>query len=73
MDGTKSFFISDIFHKAFVEVNEEGTEAAAATSVIVTTSAITNTFNANHPFVFLIQHESTGAILFMGKIMSPVY
>jgi len=73
MDGTKSLFISDILHKAFVEVNEEGTEAAAATSVIVTTSAITNTFNADHPFVFLIQHESTGAILFMGKIMSPVY
>ena len=73
MDGTKSLFISDILHKAFVEVNEEGTEAAAATAVIVTTSAITNTFNADHPFVFLIQHEETGAILFMGKIMSPVY
>lgn len=73
MDGTKSLFISDILHKAFIEVNEEGTEAAAATSVIVTTSAITNTFNADHPFVFLIQHEETGAILFIGKIMSPVY
>jgi serpin B len=73
MDGTKSLFISDILHKAFVEVNEEGTEAAAATAVILTTSVVTNTFNADHPFVFLIQHEETGAILFMGKIMSPVY
>ena len=73
MDGKKSLFISDILHKAFVEVNEKGTEAAAATAVILTTSVVTNTFNADHPFVFLIQHESTGAILFMGKIMSPVY
>jgi len=73
MDGTKSLFISDVLHKAFVEVNEEGTEAAAATSVIVTTSAFNPTFNADHPFVFLIQHEKTGAILFIGKIMNPVY
>ena len=73
MDGTKNLFISDVLHKAFVEVNEEGTEAAAATSVIVTTSAVTQSFNADHPFVFLIQHEKTGAILFMGKIMNPVY
>jgi serpin B len=73
MDGTKSLFISDVLHKAFVEVNEEGTEAAAATSVIVTTSSYTPTFNADHPFVFLIQHEKTGAILFIGKIINPVY
>jgi len=71
MDGTKNLFISDVLHKAFVEVNEEGTEAAAATSVIVTTSAIPFTFNADHPFVFLIRHEKTGAILFMGKIINP--
>jgi len=73
MDGTKNLFISDILHKAYVEVNEEGTEAAAATAVIITTGMTTTTFNADHPFVFLIQHESTGAILFMGKIMNPVY
>lgn len=73
MDGTKSLFVSDILHKAFVEVNEEGTEAAAATSIIVSTTAMTPTFTADHPFVFLIQHEDTGTILFMGKIMNPVY
>ena len=73
MDGTKNLFISDILHKAYVEVNEEGTEAAAATAVIITTGMTTTTFNADHPFVFLIQHEGTGAILFMGKIMNPVY
>jgi len=71
MDGTKSLFISDVLHKAFVEVDEKGTEAAAATAVIVAMSAVTNMFNADHPFVFLIQHEETGAILFMGKVMNP--
>jgi serpin B len=73
MDGTKNLFISDILHKAYVEVNEEGTEAAAATAVIITTSITSTTFNVDHPFVFLIQHESTGAIIFMGKIMNPIY
>ena len=71
MDGTTDLYISHVLHKAFVEVNEEGTEAAAATAVIVATRAITDIFNADHPFVFLIQHEETGAILFMGKIMNP--
>jgi len=73
MDGTKNLFISDILHKAYVEVNEEGTEAAAATAVIITTSITSTTFNADHPFVFLIQHESTGAIIFIGKIVNPIY
>ncbi|MDH7516732.1 MAG: serpin family protein, partial [Candidatus Thermoplasmatota archaeon] len=71
MDGTKYLYISNVLHKAFVEVNEEGTEAAAATGVIVVTKAIDKTFNADHPFIFLIQHEETGAIIFMGKIMKP--
>ena len=72
MDGTRSLFISDVLHKAFVQVNEEGTEAAAATAVIVTMNANTDSFTADHPFVFLIQHEQTGAVLFMGKVMAPV-
>jgi len=71
MDGTKDLYISDVVHKAFVEVNEEGTEAAAATGVIMTLKAVLYSFNADHPFVFLIQHEETGAILFMGKVMNP--
>ena len=71
MDGTTDLYISDVLHKAFVEVSEEGTEAAAATGVIMTLKAIPYTFNADHPFVFLIQHEETGAIIFMGKIMNP--
>ena len=72
MVGTKSLFISDVLHKAFVEVNEEGTEAAAATSVVVSTTSMQQIFNADHPFVFLIQHEETKSILFMGKIINPV-
>lgn len=72
MDGTRDLYISQILHKAFVEVNEEGTEAAAATGVVVgITSYNPLEFTADHPFVFLIRHEETGAILFMGKIINP--
>jgi serpin B len=68
--------ISDVIHKAFVEVNEEGTEAAAATAVIVTETdamePITVDFRADHPFLFMIQHNATKSVLFMGKVMNPV-
>lgn len=64
--------VSDIFHKGFIEVNEKGTEAAAATAVVVNTdrSAVyePKTFVANHPFIFAIRHEITGAIVFMGSV-----
>jgi serpin B len=71
--GYKDLFIKKVAHKAYIEVNEEGTEAAAATSVIMQLTAVidTVTFNADHPFVFLIQHKDTGNILFMGKIVDP--
>ena len=71
MDGTTSLFISRALHQAFVEVNEEGTEAAAATAIIMELKAIPNYFLADHPFLFLIQHEETGAVLFMGRVMDP--
>jgi len=73
MDGTNDLFISKVLHKAFIEVNEEGTEAAAATAIIIGTTAILEptTFIANHPFIFLIQQKETGAVLFMGKVMDP--
>lgn len=68
-------YISDVLHKAFVEVNEEGTEAAAATSVSgITTSMsvpFTPTFKADRPFLFLIRSRTTGSILFMGRIVNP--
>ncbi|HEY4330011.1 MAG TPA: serpin family protein, partial [Phycisphaerae bacterium] len=67
-------FISAVLHKAFVEVNEEGTEAAAATGVVMSRSAMManpTVFRADHPFLFLIRHEATGAILFMGRVSEP--
>jgi len=71
--------ISKVIHQSFVEVNEQGTEAAAATAVIMVDFATPGggsapqpiVFNANHPFIFFIQHEETGQILFMGKVGNP--
>jgi serpin B len=75
MDGTKNLFISGVVHKAFVDVNEEGTEAAAATGVVIgITSARPDTtpvFRADHPFVFLITEKDSGTILFMGRVANP--
>jgi serpin B len=67
--------ISHVIHKAFIDVNEEGTEAAAATAVTMKLMAMrpmpTPVFNANHPFIFVIRDNATGSILFMGKIIDP--
>jgi len=73
MDGRKDLFISAILHKAFVDVNEEGTEAAAATAVVITLTAVLEkpVFRADHPFIFLIKDNSSGSILFMGKVLNP--
>jgi len=66
-------WISQIKHKAFVDVNEEGTEAAAATAVEMATTSIQRhpVFRADHPFVFLVQDSKTGSILFMGRVANP--
>ncbi|MBN2127363.1 MAG: serpin family protein [Candidatus Diapherotrites archaeon] len=75
MTGSKDLMISQVIHQAFVEVNEEGTEAAAATAVIMETTSATplqpKEFKANHPFIFIIQEKETGNILFIGKLMNP--
>jgi serpin B len=74
MDGSRNLFVSDVFHKAYVEVNEEGTEAAAATAVPVSRALAepVPVFRADHPFIFLIQDSGNGNILFMGRVMEPV-
>ena len=68
--GKERLYISDVVHKAFVEVNEEGTEAAAATAIFTTVSGrIGPAFRADHPFVFLIRDNRSGAILFLGRLV----
>ena len=71
MDGTTNLFISDVIHKAFVEVNESGTEAAAITVQIVKTSGMSGRFIVDHPFIFLIRENGSGSILFIGRIVDP--
>ncbi len=71
MTGGRDLFIGSVIHQAFVEVNEEGTEAAAATGVVMPTSAMPTTFKADHPFVFIIQDRNTGNILFIGRVADP--
>lgn len=74
MNGERNLSISAAIHKAFVDVNEEGTEAAAATGIVIAvTSAPLDpiVFRADHPFVFMIQDQRTGSILFMGRVTNP--
>jgi serpin B len=61
--------ITDVKHKTFIEVNEEGTEAAAVTSVEIGTTSIGNFITFNRPFLFAIAEKSTGSILFIGRMM----
>ena len=66
--------MSHVIHKAFVEVNEKGTEAAAATAVAMMyykMASLNPIFCADHPFLFMICHNKSGAILFMGRLVKP--
>ena len=74
MTGKKDLFISSVIHQAYVGVDEEGTEAAAATAVIMTMGISLEPrkiFNADHPFIFVIQEKNTGNILFLGRVIDP--
>lgn len=71
MDGTKNLFISALLHKAYVEVNEAGTEAAAVTLGMAKAKSMTGRFIVDHPFIFLIRENGSGSILFLGRIMDP--
>jgi len=79
MTGKRDLKIDEVIHQAFVEVNEEGTEAAAATAVIMVPMGIglskepkIPVFRADHSFIFFIQEKSTGNILFIGRVANPV-
>ncbi len=75
MDGAQDLFLSAVIHKAFVDVNEEGTEAAAATGTTVRALAVApipvKVFRADHPFLFLIRDVQTGCVLFAGRVTNP--
>lgn len=64
-------FISQVKHKTFVKVNEEGTEAAAATSVEMGTTSVPPVMRIDRPFIFVIHERNSGAILFIGQITDP--
>ena len=76
MTGKLDLCISEAIHQAFIDVDEKGTEAAAATAVVMKmTSAAPSSglrvFNADHPFIYCIKDNTTGSILFIGKVMNP--
>jgi serpin B len=74
MDGTRNLYITDVFHKAYVAVDEEGTEAAAATAVVVGIESMPQIdveLTIDRPFVYLIRDTETGAVLFLGRVVNP--
>jgi serpin B len=74
MTGDRALSIADVVHKAFVSVDEEGTEAAAATAVVMVESAMPGQpveVTIDHPFIFLIRDIKTGAVLFVGRVVHP--
>lgn len=70
----QDLYVSSIFHKSFIEVNEEGTEAAAATAAVIALKSLPMTmdFVADHPFLFVIRENVTGVVLFIGHILNPL-
>jgi serpin B len=75
IDGKSDLFVSDVRHKAYVSVDEKGTEAAAATGVVIMPRIMppkpSVTFTADHPFLFLIRDHRSGAVLFVGRVWDP--
>ncbi|KAF6143416.1 hypothetical protein GIB67_029585 [Kingdonia uniflora] len=69
----QNLYVSSIFQKSFIEVNEEGTEAAAATAVLMKLMCYREPVNfvADHPFMFLIREDTTGVVLFIGHVLNP--
>lgn len=73
MSAERNLYLSNVFHKSYVEINEQGTEAAAGTGseVGLKMSLPSIEFNANHPLLFFIRHNKTNSILFNGRFCTP--
>jgi serpin B len=71
--AVRELYVSDAFHKTFIALDEEGTEAAAATAIVVSLESAPEpaTFTADRPFLFWIEHSSTGEMLFLGQVTNP--
>jgi serpin B len=72
----KDLSIGNVVHRAFIDVNEKGTEAAAATGTVFNDTSIRSparvfTFHADHPFLYLVRDRASGSILFMGRVVDP--
>jgi serpin B len=71
----EKLYISEVLHKATITVDEDGTEAAAATAIVMKATSIEIgepiTLTIDRPFLYIIQHEPTGSILFMGRVITP--
>jgi len=72
VDGSRDLYVSEVINRAEFEVNEEGTEAAAATAVVVLAGAQRDIqFCTYSPFLFFVQHKATKSILFLGRLVKP--
>ena len=74
MDGSQNLYISDVLHKAFISLDEFGTEAAAATAVVVGVTSMPAEpvdLKIDRPFLFAIRDKPTGEILFLGRVVDP--
>lgn len=73
IDGDKDLFIQTVVHQAFIDVNEEGTEAVAATGISIGIESVPEIkiFRVDHPFIFIIQERNKGNILFLGRVINP--
>ena len=73
MNGRKDLYVSDIVHKSFIEINEQGSEVSSASGIIVAKTAYAPPveFNVNHPFVFMIREKKSGSVLFVGRVVKP--
>ena len=71
MDGSRGLYLQDVLHQGFIGVDEAGTEAAAATAVVVGRLSAGGSIRMDRPFLFLIRDVPTGAVLFLGRVLDP--